>query len=623
VTRASDWSGVVFEGVAVSSAEAVPAPLAPIPTRRLAYEPALDGVRALAVSAVVVFHGLGGVASSHLGRGGFLGVDVFFVLSGYLITTLLLRERAADDRINLPAFWGRRARRLLPALVLMLGIAVIYAHVSAPNAQGIREAVIPTLLYYQNWHVLRTGSQSLSHAWSLSVEEQWYLVWPVALGIALAWARKPASWMLWVVGGLTAASVLWTAHIYSPLDTHAYYGTETRGQALLVGAFVAILFAVLGRPSGAVAQRVIPVAGVVGLGILAWAFATWHLAAPYVYRGGLLLIAISSALVIIAVTEPTDNLLKRALRIRPLVAIGLVSYGIYLFNPLADTILDTSRTHLNGVPLFLLRIAVTAVVAILSFRLIERPFRETAARRSWPWGVLAGAIAVLLVATWAIDPSATAKPGLSWADTLRGYSKLAQSAAPGTTRVLVVGGSAVRALQTGAPTFRGDGVLGVPVGTGGCGVTLKPAAKQPGMTHYEIVRCLYAPGVDLGVAGAFHPNAVVVVLEPPDVAPRVVDGATVAVGSPAWTREVTAQLERIRARLPKGVNRLVVADGCALASQPASAAAARSTWTSYARAHADQVIYATPPLGACGGGDRVAALRVWHWLATTVTNHPH
>src|SRR3954471_17505332 len=96
--------------------------------RRIPYDPALDGVRALAVSAVVVFHGIGGANSPRLGRGGFLGVDVFFVLSGYLITTLLLRERAADGRINLRAFWGRRVRRLLPALVLMLFIAVVFAH---------------------------------------------------------------------------------------------------------------------------------------------------------------------------------------------------------------------------------------------------------------------------------------------------------------------------------------------------------------------------------------------------------------------------------------------------------------------------------------------------------------
>src|SRR3954470_5937384 len=209
--------------------------------RRIPYEPALGGVRALAVSAVVVFHGIGGAGSKSLGRGGFLGVDVFFVLSGYLITTLLLRERTEDGRIALPAFWMRRARRLLPALVIMAAIAAVYEHAGAQDAAGIRSAVVPTLLYYENWFlVAHTHAPALSHTWSLAIEEQWYLMWPVVIGFALAGGRKLATWMLAAVGTLAIASALWTAHVSR---AHAFYGTDTRGQALLVGAFLAILLA--------------------------------------------------------------------------------------------------------------------------------------------------------------------------------------------------------------------------------------------------------------------------------------------------------------------------------------------------------------------------------------------
>ncbi|HEY1739213.1 MAG TPA: acyltransferase [Acidimicrobiia bacterium] len=357
-------------------------------------------MRAVAVSAVVVFHGTGGEASNHLGRGGFLGVDVFFVLSGYLITTLLLRERIDDGRIQFREFWLRRARRLLPALVVMVAIAVIYEHAGAPQPHGIRAAVLPVLFYVENWHlVANPHASSLSHTWSLAIEEQWYLLWPIVVSVALARRRRPAPWMLVTLGALALASALWTAHVYSPHSVHAFYGTDTRGQDLVVGAFLAILLARWPRLAATRPSVAIRAAGAVALAILVWAFATWHQNGAYVYRGGFLLIALASAVLVFAVTRSGGGRLRRALCARPVVAVGVVSYGVYLYNPLIVSIVNPARTSQNGLTLFLLRTAITAVVVVLSWHFVERPFRSTAAKRTWPWIALgAAAAAVVLVA---------------------------------------------------------------------------------------------------------------------------------------------------------------------------------------------------------------------------------
>src|SRR5262245_41272123 len=163
---------------------------------RLAYQPALDGLRGVAVLAVLLFH------AGHL-RGGFLGVDLFFTLSGFLITTLLLAEHSARGRISLRNFWSRRARRLLPALYLVLGATVAYAALFArpDSLQQIRGDAFAALAYVANWHLIATGGSywsqyaapsPLEHLWSLAVEEQFYIVWPLLVVGILAWSRRRA-----------------------------------------------------------------------------------------------------------------------------------------------------------------------------------------------------------------------------------------------------------------------------------------------------------------------------------------------------------------------------------------------------------------------------------------------
>ncbi|MEP6623137.1 MAG: acyltransferase, partial [Acidimicrobiia bacterium] len=181
---------------------------------RLAYQPALDGLRAVAVLAVLLYHHHHGGGWGRLGRGGFLGVDVFFVLSGYLITTILLRAQTDAGTVDLGRFWTRRARRLIPALLTMLLFAVIVAHASVPDLQGaLRGDLLYAIFYVENWHIALWHGPELStitHTWSLSVEEQFYIVWPIVLIGLAGLTRSRLRRMLPIVVVLAIGSALWT-----------------------------------------------------------------------------------------------------------------------------------------------------------------------------------------------------------------------------------------------------------------------------------------------------------------------------------------------------------------------------------------------------------------------------
>jgi len=213
----------------------------------MSYVPALDGVRALAVTAVLCFHG--GVPGA---GGGFLGVDAFFVLSGYLITTLLLTEWQRTHRIDVAAFWGRRARRLLPALVVMVAVVVLAAPALSPGSEPgqLRHDAWATLAYLNNWQMISGGSDyfavtaapsPLEHTWSLAIEEQFYLLWPLLLVLVLSWRHPRRRLLLLCLGGVAASTVALAALHDAMNPGRAYYGTDTRGASLLIGAALAVL----------------------------------------------------------------------------------------------------------------------------------------------------------------------------------------------------------------------------------------------------------------------------------------------------------------------------------------------------------------------------------------------
>ena len=365
---------------------------APAGPARLGYRPALDGVRALAVVAVFAYH-----AGLDWARAGFLGVDVFFVLSGYLITALLLTERRREGRVDLLRFWARRARRLLPAVLVLLAAMAVAVPLLAPEqAYRLRGDLGAALGYVSNWRLIfedqsyfqATGRPPvLQHLWSLAVEEQFYLLWPPVL--ALAMRHRPYRRLTRPLLVAAAISTVLMAVLFVPWSdpSRVYYGTDTRAAALLIGAALACAttrWQVVGSLRAA-SRAVVDVAGLLGLAGLAWAVSHVNEFDPRLYRGGFLAVALlAGGLVATAARPGRPGPLGRALGARPLVWLGMRSYGVYLwFWP----VLMFTRPHydvpLTGLPLLALRAGLTLTIAALSYRLVERPIREGALRRVW------------------------------------------------------------------------------------------------------------------------------------------------------------------------------------------------------------------------------------------------
>jgi peptidoglycan/LPS O-acetylase OafA/YrhL len=351
-----------------------------------AYRPALDGVRALAVTGVLLFHG--GVSWL---PGGFLGVDAFFVLSGYLITSLLLVERTRSGRTRLGAFWARRARRLLPALLAMLiTVVVVFRGLLAPVEVGLlRGDALSALAYVANWRMIYRGADyfaqtsapsPLQHTWSLGIEEQFYLLWPLIVVAVFALFAAQARRVLLIIAGLGAlASALACALLFRPEDVNRdYFGTDTRAQALLIGCALAVL---LGRRRKYELRGLIAVSGLAGVVVLAylWSHATGS--TPLLFRGGLTLDALAvAAIITYAVTVPKGPV-ARVLSLAPVVWLGRISYGVYLWHWPLYAVVTAERTGLTGFGLLAVRVVLTLSIATVSFVLIEEPIR----RGRWPW----------------------------------------------------------------------------------------------------------------------------------------------------------------------------------------------------------------------------------------------
>lgn len=392
---------------AIAPADAPPGPtLAPVlaaapkageqvADTRLAYRPALDGLRALAVIAVFGYHaGLGWA------RAGFLGVDVFFVLSGYLITALLLNEHRREGRVSLVSFWKKRARRLLPAVVVVLAAVAVAVPLLAPEqAYRLRGDLLAALGYVSNWRLIfedQSYFQSagrpplLQHLWSLAVEEQFYLVWPLVLVWALRGrgGRNPRLLVRPLLLAAVASTVV-MAMLFEPYadPSRVYYGTDTRAAALLVGAALAcaaVRWQTVDRlPEGG--RHALEVVGAIGLVGLAWAVSQADEFDPRLYRGGFLAVAVLSVLVVAAAARPGPlGPVTGALSARPMVWLGRRSYAVYLwFWP----VLMLTRAHhdvpFTGMPLLALRIGLTLALADASYRFVERPARAGALGRVW------------------------------------------------------------------------------------------------------------------------------------------------------------------------------------------------------------------------------------------------
>jgi peptidoglycan/LPS O-acetylase OafA/YrhL len=353
--------------------------------RRIAYSPALDGLRGLAVLAVLLYHG--GVTWA---AGGHLGVDAFFVLSGYLITSLLLNEWREEQTIALLAFWSRRARRLLPALFVMLvGMALFCLFVAKPdNLDQLRADGIATLFYSMNWRLIWSGqdyfnlftSSPFEHMWSLAIEEQYYLIWPI-FTLAVMRLRKSPRFMFGLCLSLAIVSALWMFKLYDPEQnpSRLYYGTDTRAQSLLIGSALAALLA-SGVTITATARRVLLAAAGLALVILGFSWMRTPYTEPVLYHGGFFVSACLVGVIITACTHLGANPVRSVLSFEPLRRIGIISYGVYLCHWPIYAWLNDERTGLarTSLRLLALRLAVTFAVATASFFLLEKPIRQGA-----------------------------------------------------------------------------------------------------------------------------------------------------------------------------------------------------------------------------------------------------
>lgn len=402
------------------STAAPPEPPAVAPSRpgSLAHLGGLDGLRAIAVIAVVVFHVLPDVAP-----GGGIGVDIFFVISGFLITSLLLEERSDTGHIRLRSFWGRRARRLLPALAtLVLVCSSVAWLIGGDVLVGIGRQVLGAATFSSNWLALAGGSsyfaastpEIFKNLWSLAVEEQFYLVWPFV--VLLVWLVR-LRWIRFAIFvAVAAASATEMALLYSPKvdPTRIYYGTDSHSFGLALGAALAVATAGMARNAlewPKWPRRILPAIGTLAvLGLIALAVLVPSDSA-FNFEGGLALAAVLSALAILGSIVPA-SLLGGALDWAPVRWIGVRSYGIYLWHwPVLLLIVaaapkwqDAAGTQwLTGI----LTVAITAAAATLSYRFIERPIRRDGlrawVRRAWhgrfrPARLATGIVALLVIA---------------------------------------------------------------------------------------------------------------------------------------------------------------------------------------------------------------------------------
>ncbi len=486
----------------------------PAGAARIRHVPALDGLRGAAVAGVLLYHG------GYL-TGGYLGVDLFFVLSGYLITAILLTEHRRTGRISLGAFWGRRARRLLPALIAVLLAVSAYALIlaNARDLGGIRADGLSTLFYVANWHTILAGTSywastgapsPLQHTWSLAIEEQFYVVWPLVLIVLLR--RGTTRTVLRVALGLAAASagLMVVLSLAGTDENTLYLGTHTRAAAILLGAALATWQSRRRPTHDPTRKAALDAASLAALTLLAATWATVDIRSHLLYRGGLIACGVAVTVILAACTHPDRLLLGRAFAWGPLRRLGLISYGIYLWSWPLFRVLTPERTGIDGLPLFGVQVAATLVVSALSYVLIEQPVRRgslaPATVRAFAPGAAALAVIALLGATLGAE-GAPGRPGGSVPTA--GYQR---SSVPGAPKLLVVGDSVPELIaDQGIAPLRDE--LGVSVldrAVPGCELlrAVGPVKGLEGNIRQEVTPC--ANGWKDGVVDQYAPDVVMV-----------------------------------------------------------------------------------------------------------------
>ncbi|HEX3853440.1 MAG TPA: acyltransferase family protein [Polyangiaceae bacterium] len=429
--------------------------------------PALDGLRGIALCGVLLFHANGALP------GGYLGVDLFFVLSGFLITSLLVTEHAQTGRIALSAFWVRRARRLAPALLSLMPAIAIYGRyfARADELKSLRAQALATLGYVANWQTifehksywqLFSSPSPLEHTWSLSIEEQFYVLWPLVVTLVL---RRGASRALLVISLVLSAlsmSAMWL--LFDPANTtRAYLGTDTRMAGILAGAALATLIS----PNQSIsvrATRALDALGalsIVGLGV-AWCKLSGTSA--FLYRGGFWLTELGALVLIACAVAGERSLVARALSFRPFRLLGAISYGVYLWHWPVNVFLSPGRVHMHGFALHALHLSLTFAIAIASYRFLEQPIRRHGVPFSRPLFIVPAALAL---SVFLVVRATYARPVRSSLSAL--LAKIPLPAPDAITfRVMVFGDSTANSLGWGLRSLREKGVDVQLMGKDGC-----------------------------------------------------------------------------------------------------------------------------------------------------------
>ncbi|HET6379509.1 MAG TPA: acyltransferase family protein [candidate division Zixibacteria bacterium] len=543
--------------------------------RGAGYRPFLDGLRAIAVGGVIAYH-----LDERLLPGGFLGVDLFFVLSGYLITTLLITEHARRGRIDLFGFWSRRVRRLLPALLLVLvavaiGVAVAGDEVATEAARG---DMLATLFYVANWRFIATDESYFAafaapspvrHAWSLAIEEQFYLAWPLVVGLVLG--RFGLRSLLGVVVFLGTASVaaLWLLFGSAADPSRAYYGTDARIYQLLVGAALAV--GLSGGWRSRILHRARP-ATIPALAVILAQMVFLTDEATIYYHGGGLAFALATA-VLIGGLEGGGRL-GRLLSLRPLVAIGLISYGLYLWHWPVILAVNELLGATSALGPAAVAVAVTLILSTASYVLVERPIRRDARIGRWelrprrllavvPAASASVAVVIVLATGGARLPDWATPPGVAVSSRapLAGATPRAPVMPSGDVDARLIGlvgdsvmVSAVPALQAEA-LARGWRVIDASFA--GCPVGYDPLFSEQGVLSSFDKRCRGVRGAHEALLAA-GPDVVLWHDLQSTLARRTTSGELLLPGSEAWIDDLVAEWESVLHRFLEAGSEVVI-----------------------------------------------------------------
>ena len=412
---------------------------------RFPYLPGVDALRALAVLAVFLYHaGVGWMP------GGFLGVDVFFVISGYLITSLLLREFRRDGHLRLGRFWLRRARRLLPAVGVLIAVTMVLAAIVEPDRiDQLRGDALASLFYFANWHFV-FGHESyfdafqrptlFRHLWSLSVEEQFYLFWPLLFAAGMKLFGRTRLLLGVIAGALASVALAWILFDPGHDASRVYYGTDTHAVGLLAGVALALVWSPVElrqRRAGPLVGPILDGVGVLALGYLVLSCLHVHDYDLALWHGGYLWLALATALLLAVLAHPAARLgalIGRA----ALLWLGLRSYSFYLWHwpVLALTRPGTDVSLPRGI-LIPLQLLAVLVLADLSYRFVELPFQGKAKLPALPAGwlqvarpaLVVGVLAVVVFVGW----SGLFGAGSHRADAAASTATVARVRAEGTT----------------------------------------------------------------------------------------------------------------------------------------------------------------------------------------------